>query len=68
MISRSMKRIILGIIESAHDVSDAWKRHKTKNAMEREKLIKALGKLEKAVQRLDRIQYAKEKTDGTAGR
>lgn len=63
MISRSMKRIVLGIIEASRDVSDAWKRQKAKSALERAKFIRAMNRLEEAVNRLDRITYAKEKTD-----
>lgn len=63
MISRSMKRIVLGIIEASRDVSDAWKRQKEKSALERAKFIRAMNRLEEAVNRLDRITYAKEKTD-----
>lgn len=63
MISRSMKRIVLGIIEASRDVSDAWKRQKAKSTLERAKFIRAMNRLEEAVNRLDRITYAKEKTD-----
>jgi hypothetical protein len=63
MITRSMKRIVLTIVEASREVSDAWKRQQTKSALERVKFLNAMSKLEKAVERLDRISNAREKTD-----
>lgn len=63
MITRSMKRIVLTIVETSREVSDAWKRHQTNCSLERAKFLNAMSKLEKAVERLDRISNAREKTD-----
>jgi hypothetical protein len=63
MITRSMKRIVLTIVEASREVSDAWKRQQTKSSLERVKFLNAMSKLEKAVERLDRISNAREKTD-----
>lgn len=63
MITRSMKRIVLTIVEASREVSDAWKRRQTKCSIERAKFLNAMSKLEKAVERLDRIANAREKTD-----
>lgn len=62
MITRSMKRIVLTIVEASREVSDAWKRQQTKSSLERVKFLNAMSKLEKAVERLDRISNAREKT------
>jgi hypothetical protein len=58
-----MKRIVLTIVEASREVSDAWKRQQTKSSLERVKFLNAMSKLEKAVERLDRISNAREKTD-----
>jgi hypothetical protein len=63
MITRSMKRIVLTIVEASREVSDAWKRQQTKSSLERVKFLNAMSKLEKAVERLDRMSNAREKTD-----
>jgi hypothetical protein len=63
MITRSMKRIVLTIVEASREVSDAWKRQQTKSSLERVKFLNAMSKLEKAVERLDRISNAREKTN-----
>lgn len=62
MITRSMKRIVLTIVEASREVSDAWKRQQIKSELERVKFLNAMSKLEKAVERLDRISNAREKT------
>lgn len=62
MISRSMKRVVLTIIETSREVSDAWKRQKAKSELERIKFLKAMNRLEKAIERLDRMSHAEEKT------
>jgi hypothetical protein len=58
-----MKRIVLTIVEASREVSDAWKRQQTKSSLERVKFLNAMSKLEKAVERLDRMSNAREKTD-----
>jgi hypothetical protein len=58
-----MKRIVLTIVEASREVSDAWKRQQTKSSLERVKFLNAMSKLEKAVERLDRISNAREKTN-----
>lgn len=63
MITRSMKRVVLTIIETSREVSDAWKRQKAKSELERIKFLKAMNRLEKAIERLDRMSHAEEKTD-----
>jgi hypothetical protein len=62
MITRSMKRIVLTIIETSREVSDAWKRQAEKSELERIKFLKAMNRLEKAIERLDRMSHAEEKT------
>lgn len=63
MITRSMKRIVLSIIESAREVSDNWKANSTrKSAQSKAEFIKAMSRLERAVDRLDRIADAEAKT------
>jgi hypothetical protein len=62
MITRSMKRVVLTIIETSREVSDAWKRQKAKSELERIKFLKAMNRLEKAIERLDRMSHAEEKT------
>jgi CTP synthase (UTP-ammonia lyase) len=63
MITTSMKRIVLSIIESAREVSDSWKANSTNRTMRsKAEFIKAMDRLEQAVNRLDRMQDAKEKT------
>lgn len=62
MITRSMKRVVLTIIETSREVSDAWKRQAEKSELERIKFLKAMNRLEKAIERLDRMSHAEEKT------
>lgn len=62
MITRSMKRVVLTIIETSREVSDAWKRQKAESELERIKFLKAMNRLEKAIERLDRMSHAEEKT------
>jgi hypothetical protein len=57
-----MKRIVLTIVEASREVSDAWKRRKTQSELERVKFLNAMSKLEKAVERLDRMRDETTKT------
>lgn len=64
MITRSMKRIVLSIIDASREVGDAWKRaSRDKSIQNRMEFNKAMDRLEKAVKRLDRIEDARAKTD-----
>lgn len=61
MITNSMKRVVLGILQSSRDLVDAWKR---KPGVRRDvEVTKAFERLERAVQRLDRIEDARQKTN-----
>jgi len=62
MITRSMKRIVLSIIEASRDVSDAWQRREAMSRVERMKFHKAMNRLEQAINRLDRIKDEGKKT------
>lgn len=66
MISSSLKRIVLTIVDASRDVSDAWKKRQAKRQINQIQMINALNRLERAVQRLDRIANAKEKTNSRA--
>lgn len=61
MITRSMKRIVLSIIEASRDLVDAKK--KNPGLKKEADVSRALERLERAVQRLDRIEHAKSKVD-----
>jgi len=59
MITRSMKRIVLSIIESSRETVDAWNKYgKNSSARNRSQVLKSLERLEQAVNRLDRIKDA----------
>ena len=59
MISRSMKRIVLSIVESSREVVDAWRRNSNnKTVKNKADVLRALDRLERAVKRLDRMQDA----------
>jgi hypothetical protein len=59
MISRSMKRIVLSIVESSREVVDAWRRNSNnKTVKNKADVLRALDRLERAVNRLDRMQDA----------
>jgi|LauGreDrversion4_2_1035121.scaffolds.fasta_scaffold148689_3 hypothetical protein len=59
MISRSMKRIVLSIVESSREVVDAWRRNSSdKSVKSKADVLRALDRLERAVKRLDRMQDA----------
>lgn len=61
MITRSMKRIVLSIIESSRDLVDAYRK---RPSLRREADVsRALDRLERAVKRLDRIENARQKVD-----
>lgn len=61
MITRSMKRIVLSIIEASRDLVDA--RKKKPGLKKDNDVVRALERLERAVQRLDRIENARTKVD-----
>lgn len=61
MITRSMKRIVLSIIEASRDLVDA--RNKKPSLKKDTDVVRALERLERAVQRLDRIENARQKVD-----
>lgn len=61
MITRSMKRIVLSIIEASRDLVDA--RKKKPGLKKDTDVVRALERLERAVQRLDRIENARTKVD-----
>ncbi len=61
MITNSMKRIVLSIIESSRDLIDA--RRKKPGPRRNVELDRALNRLEQAVNRLDRIEHARTKVD-----
>lgn len=61
MITNSMKRIVLSIIESSRDLIDA--RRKKPGPRRNVDLDRALNRLEQAVNRLDRIEHARTKVD-----
>lgn len=56
-----MKRLVLGIVSSAREVSDVWK--KAPGIRKNVELAKAMDRLEQAVDRLDRIENARSKVD-----
>ncbi len=59
MVTRSMKRVVLSILESSREVVDAWNRSNRSNTpVNRVQMLKSLARLEKAVKRLDRISDA----------
>jgi hypothetical protein len=59
MISRSMKRIVLSIVESSREVVDAWRKNSNnKTVKNKADVLRALDRLERAVNRLDRMQDA----------
>ncbi|CAB4140893.1 hypothetical protein UFOVP401_7 [uncultured Caudovirales phage] len=59
MISRSMKRIVLSIVESSREVVDAWRKNSNnKTVKNKADVLRALDRLERAVKRLDRMQDA----------
>lgn len=61
MITNSMKRVVLAIVQSSRDLVDAWKR---KPGIRRNvEVTKALERLEQAVNRLDRIEDARQKVN-----
>lgn len=61
MITRSMKRVVLSIIEASRDLVDAKKK---KPSLKKDTdVVRALERLERAVQRLDRIENARTKVD-----
>jgi hypothetical protein len=57
MITRSMKRIVLTILEASRDVTDVWNR-KRNTEQNRQDFNKAMARLERAVLRLDRMKDA----------
>lgn len=57
MLPNTTKRIVLSIIESSREVGDIWKKYKAKQSLiHRARLYSAMSRLEKAVDRLDRIK------------
>lgn len=57
MVPNSTKRLVLSIIESSREVGDIWKKYKTKQSLyHRVRFYAAMGRLEKAVSRLDRMK------------
>ena len=61
MLTRNTKRLVLGIVSSAREVSDVWK--KAPGIRKNVELAKAMDRLEQAVDRLDRIENARSKVD-----
>ena len=63
MITRSMKRLVLSILETSREVTDIWSKNSKRTSYKtRDDFLQAMTRLEKAVERLDRIQNATEKT------
>ena len=59
VITRSMKRVVLTIIESSKEAADAWRKTaRLKTAQSRVEMTHAMEKLQRAVERLDRMRNA----------
>lgn len=59
VITKSMKRVVLTIIESSKEAADAWRKTaRLKTAQSHRELADAMDKLQRAVQRLDRMRNA----------
>lgn len=61
MITNSMKRVVLAIVQSSRDLVDAW--NKKPGVRRNVEVTKALERLEQAVNRLDRIEDARQKVN-----
>jgi hypothetical protein len=59
MITRSMKRIVLGILESSREVADTWKAVQNRKSLQRRQdFVQAMNRLQRAINRLDRMNNA----------
>jgi len=59
MITRSMKRVVLGILESSREVADTWRSVQARKSVERrQEFVRAMDRLQRAINRLDRIKDA----------
>lgn len=59
VITRSMKRIVLNILDASKEAADAWRKTaRLKSSQSRIEMTHAMERLQKAVERLDRMRNA----------